>query len=181
MSVDISVGTGDFDGILMYAVHRGYDQVTNQVVSAANQVWFDENKHPAASMFGVAETNVVEQPDAEILDQISIKKFPTLLFCIVKNGIVVSVLSRLEGSSDYNKIRKEFLRQLNAAPTTQQGEGGGSDDFWEGDGTGGLGLGIGNLFGGCPNWMPHWICKFPVWLAVLIIVLLVLITIKILK
>lgn len=182
MSVNIGVGTAEYDGILMYVVHRGMDQTANQVFSAAGQVWFDENSHPAASLYGVAETDIKAEPDAEIIDQVNFKKYPTLLFCRVKDGQIVAVLSRLEGAASYKEIQARFLKHLKAEPTTKPGEGGGEDDFWNADGSGGLGLGIGDLFkGGCPSWLPNWICDFPVWLFALLIILLVLVTIKILK
>lgn len=168
---NISIGSSQYDGILMYVVHEG-GTAYNQVFSDANTVWFEENSHISASMYGVAETNVVELPNAEILQQTNINRLPTLLFVRVTNGQMTAILSRKEGIVPQSRIRTEFRRLLNKEPVYEPGEGGGSEDLIDMSGRGGFfGLGLGDGLG-CPRWMPGWICDFPLWIVLLIIVLI---------
>ena len=166
----MSVLTGNNnDGLLMYFIHRGFDQLANRVYSDANQVWNEESDHEAASLYGVAETNIAQITNAEILGQTEIKKIPTILFVLVENNQMTTILSRLEGGVDYSKIRKEFRRLLNTIPVDGDGSGSGRDEVIEGSGLGGLGLGsIGNTLG-CPRWMPGFICNLP-WILLLILI-----------
>ncbi|MEZ4991896.1 MAG: hypothetical protein R2824_15855 [Saprospiraceae bacterium] len=167
---NISIGSSQYDGILMYVVHEG-GQAYNQVFSDANTVWFEESDHVSASQYGVAETNVAEYPEAEILQQTHINRLPTLLFVRVTDGQMTAILSRLEGTVPQSRIRSEFRRLLNKEPVYSSGEGGGSDDLIDLSGRGGFfGLGLGDGLG-CPKWMPTWICDFPLWIVLLIIVL----------
>lgn len=167
----ISIGSKDNDGILMYVVHEG-DQAANQVISDANTVWYEESEHLAASMYGVAETNVEAHPQSEILSQTHINRLPTILYVRVSGGQMTSILSRLEGTVPQSRIRSEFRRLLNKEPIYEPGAGGGSDDLIDMSGRGGFfGLGLGDGLG-CPRWMPGWICDFPLWIVLLIIVLI---------
>lgn len=178
----ITIGSIEYDGILMYVIHDGYP-AANQIVSDANGVWYDETDHPAASMYGVAETNVAEDPDAEILNQTHINRLPTLLFVRVTGGQMTAILSRLEGTVPQSRIRTEFRRLLNQEPQYTAGQGSGTDDLLELDGRGGFfGLGLGEGLGGCPKWLPGWICDFPLWIVALVILaIIVLLTLKMRK
>ena len=176
---NITIGSSEYDGILMYVVHEG-GASANQVISDANTVWFEENGDVRASMYGVAETNVAEDPQSEILSQTNINRLPTLLFVRVTNGQMTAILSRKEGTVPQSRIRTEFRRLLKQEPVYTPGEGGGTDDIIDLNGRGGFfGLGLGEGIGGCPKWMPGWICDFPFWIViVLLAVLAVMLTLK---
>ncbi|PHN00764.1 hypothetical protein [Flavilitoribacter nigricans] len=176
---NITIGSSDYDGILMYVVHEGGPSA-NQVISDANTVWFEENGDVRASMYGVAETDVTQDPEAEILSQTNISRLPTLLFVRVINGQMTAILSRKEGTVPQSRIRTEFRRLLKQEPVYEPGDGGGTDDLIEMNGRGGFfGLGMGDGLGGCPKWMPGWICDFPLWIfIVLLAAAAVLLTLK---
>ena len=176
---NITIGTNDYDGILMYVVHEG-GQAANQVISDANTVWFEESNDMRASMYGVATTDVSEDPEAEILSQTNINRLPTLLFVRVVNGQMTAILSRKEGTVPQSRIRTEFRRLLKQEPVYEPGEGGSTDDLIDLSGNGGFfGLGLGDGLGGCPKWLPNWICNFPFWLVIVFLaVVVVLLTLK---
>lgn len=180
MDDSVILGSDNYDGVLMYVVHQGITPTVNNLISTANQIWADENDHPAASMYGVGETDASLNPEAEILGQTHFNTFPTILFCRVEGNAVTKILSRLEGNVTETKIRSEFKRLLNKEPTEQEGEGSGEDDLFEADGNGGLGIGIGlgDALGGCPKFLPDWLCKFPFWVLIGILVLIAVWIIK---
>jgi hypothetical protein len=170
------LGAENNDGVLMYVIHRGIDQLTNQVLTAANNVWNDV-EHPSISLYGVAETNALTFPDAEIMAQTHIDTYPTILFVKVQDNQMIAILSRIEGGSTYNKIKREYLRVLKA-----EGNGtgqGGQEDLFDANGSG-LGIGLGKLFG-CPRFLPSWICQFPALLFVLILIVVILFMKKIIS
>ena len=176
---NITIGSKEYDGILMYVVHEG-GQAANQVISDANTVWFEEKEDLRASLYGVAETNVAQDPEAEILSQTNINRLPTLLFVRVTGGQMTAILSRKEGTVPQSRIRSEFRRLLKREPVYTSGEGGETDDIIDMNGSGGFfGLNFGEGIGGCPKWMPGWICDFPFWIViVLLAAVAVLITLK---
>ena len=178
MPSGVQLGSGNYDGVLMYVVHQGITPEVNHVISAANQVWSDENDHPAASMYGVGETDISQFPDAEILSQTRINTIPTLLFCRVEDNVITSILSRLEGNVSEAKIRSEFKRILSKEPSNESGEGSGDDDLFEADGKGGLGIGLGGALGGCPKFLPKWLCDFPFWILIAILAVIVILIIR---
>ena len=159
--------TSEYDGILMYVIHQG-GQAANQIISDANQVWFEENEHVSASMYGVAETNIEQHPDAEILQQTQINRLPTILFVRVSGGQMTAILSRKDGTVPQSRIRSEFKRLLNREPVYESGAGGSKDEWIDGNGEGGLGIGK------CSSWMPDFICGLPTWMGWLALAIIII-------
>lgn len=180
---DFFLGSEDYDGLLLYVVHNGLDQTTIQVIEAAEQVFENYGTHPIASPYGVGATNVAEFPDAEILAQIEIDRFPTLLFVKVEDNQMTGLFNRFSGGVSYNKIKREFVRLLEIGDIEIEGVGAGAGEGWfEQRNENGIGLGLGNLFGfNCYRYLPDWFCGFPILLFVLLLVILSLFTLKLVQ
>ncbi len=175
MGVTIGLNQADWNGVLMYVVYKGLDTEVNTLISNANQVWADHSDHEKASQFGVAETDVVIDPNADILKVARIRRYPTLLFVRVEDNKASKLLNRIEGAASYDQISREYLRLLGRRRSNEEGEGSGDPDLIESDGPGGgwgLGLGTGAYEKNCPPWMPSFMCKLPIWLWILIAILI---------
>lgn len=105
----------------------------------------------------------------EVINHFNISKPPVL---IVYDDETMEAVGALKG----NQIDESKIWALYGGQAGTGGNGTGEkDEFFDSTGKGGFsfGLGLGELFpGGCPSWMPGFICKTPTWLALVVLILI---------
>ena len=116
---------------------------------------------------------------------IGIDKAPTVVFFDENRNVALSKLSRRDITEQRVKSTFLYLASLEKAETgekyvDQNGQEVGEKDLIDMWGTGGwgFGLGLGPMLGGCPKWFPKWLCEFPVWILLLVVILVVLFLFK---
>ncbi len=177
--------------LYLFTQHKGCEHPQNDpLCSEIFQGVFDAEE----SIFGTYNnpdrfgglTIKLFNPKEEEQKILSINQIPSLVFYDAEKGMAVQ---KLVGSKvDYARVREvaEFLFDLEPDPdgtggyvSYSTGNAYGVEDIIDMRGTGGwgMGLGLGNIFGGCPKWMPKVICNFPFWIFTVMLIAIALLLI----
>lgn len=141
----------------------------------AEQVRHDQGENEAALLSLHSVEFVLGGAEEQALD---IRSTPTLVFLDDSRNIALTKLTK--GQISTGNVKRTFLYLAALTPSgvddtyiDANGDEVGQKDLIDMWGSGGWGLGLGQVFG-CPKWMPRAICNFPFWVLTMALILIAL-------